>query len=142
SIATTKSKAPASASPASNATRAEPRRAARAANGMHSGPLQLTVTALGGIPNVEPGADLAALLIAALERHKLFPQRFDVLVVTQKIVSKAEGRYLDLDRIEPSQRAQQLAKITGKDPRLVAAVLSQAEDVLRAKTNVLIVATR
>ena len=109
---------------------------------MQAGPLQLTVTALGGIAEVEPGADLAQLLIAALDRHQLVPQPYDVLVLTQKIVSKAEGRYLELDRIEPSQRAHELARITGKDVRLVAAVLSQAEDVLRAKTNVLIVATR
>ena len=107
-----------------------------------SGTVQLTVTALDGIPDVEPGADLAALLIAAIERQQLAPRRHDVLVVTQKIVSKAEGRYLDLARLEPSARARQLAEITGKDARLVEAVLSQADEVLRAKRNVLIVATR
>ena len=107
-----------------------------------SGTVQLTVTALDGIPDVEPGADLAALLIAAIERQQLAPRRHDVLVVTQKIVSKAEGRYLDLARLEPSARARQLAEITGKDARLVEAVLSQSDEVLRAKRNVLIVATR
>jgi len=103
--------------------------------------LEITVSALTGLPEVLPGADLAALLIAALERHGLVPRQHDILVVTQKIVSKAEGRYLDLGRLEPSGRAKELARITGKDVRLIEAVLRQADEVLRAKRNVLIVAT-
>ena len=102
----------------------------------------LSVTALPGIPQVEPGADLARLLIAALEQQRLLPTTQDVLVVTQKIVSKAEGRYLELARLEPSAQARSLAELTGKDARLVEAVLGEAEEVLRAKQNVLIVATR
>ena len=102
---------------------------------------QLTITALDGIPRVRPGDDLARLLIAALERGGLAPSAHDVLVVTQKIVSKAEGRYLDLARVEPEARARELAAITGKDVYLVAAILSEAVEVLRAAPNVLIVAT-
>jgi coenzyme F420-0:L-glutamate ligase/coenzyme F420-1:gamma-L-glutamate ligase len=109
--------------------------------GTLAGTLELSVTALTGLPEVVPGADLAGLLIAALERHGLVPRRHDILVVTQKIVSKAEGRYLDLTGLVPSQRAEALARITGKDARLIEAVLSQADEVLRAKRNVLIVAT-
>jgi len=110
--------------------------------GILAGTLELSVTALTGLPEVAPGADLAGLLIGALEQAGLVPRRQDILVVTQKIVSKAEGRYLDLDALEPSRRAEELARITGKDARLVEAVLSEAEEVLRAKRNVLIVATR
>ena len=110
--------------------------------GILAGTLELSVTALTGLPEVAPGADLAGLLIGALEQGGLVPRRHDILVVTQKIVSKAEGRYLDLDALEPSRRAEELARITGKDARLVEAVLSEAEEVLRAKHNVLIVATR
>jgi coenzyme F420-0:L-glutamate ligase / coenzyme F420-1:gamma-L-glutamate ligase len=102
----------------------------------------LTITALGGMPRVAPGDDLAALLIAALEGGGISPRARDILVVTSKIVSKAEGRYLDLDTIEPGERARELSQITRKDVRLVEAVLSEATDVLRAKPNVLIVATR
>jgi coenzyme F420-0:L-glutamate ligase / coenzyme F420-1:gamma-L-glutamate ligase len=108
---------------------------------MRSGTVELTVTALAGIPEVAPGADLAGLLIAALEDNGLTPGSHDVLVVTQKIVSKAEGRYLDLATVEPSERARDLARLTGKDVRLVEAVLRQSDEVLRAKANVLIVAT-
>jgi coenzyme F420-0:L-glutamate ligase/coenzyme F420-1:gamma-L-glutamate ligase len=102
---------------------------------------ELTVTALRDIPEVVPGADLAEHLIAALARAGVSPRRQDVLVVTQKIVSKAEGRYLDLAELEPSARARELAEVTGKDACLIEAVLSETEEVLRAKRNVLIVAT-
>jgi coenzyme F420-0:L-glutamate ligase / coenzyme F420-1:gamma-L-glutamate ligase len=103
---------------------------------------QLTITPLGGMPPVRPGDDLAVLLIAALERNAAVPRHRDILAVTQKIVSKAEGRYLDLASVEPSARARELATVTKKDPHLVEAILSQASEVLRAAPNVLIVATR
>jgi coenzyme F420-0:L-glutamate ligase/coenzyme F420-1:gamma-L-glutamate ligase len=104
--------------------------------------MQLTIQALDGIPRVEPGDDLGSLLIAALEGGGMALCARDVLVVTSKIVSKAEGRYLDLGGIEPSERARELAQITRKDARLVEAILSEATEVVRAKPNVLIVATR
>jgi coenzyme F420-0:L-glutamate ligase/coenzyme F420-1:gamma-L-glutamate ligase len=106
------------------------------------GQTQITIAPLDGIPGIEPGDDLAALLIAALERKGLGLRRRDILVVTSKIVSKAEGRYLDLAALAPSERARELAQITGKDLALVEAILAEATEVLRAKPNVLIVATR
>ena len=78
------------------------------------------------VPMVQPGDDLCALLIAALARHAIVPERRDILVVTSKIVSKAEGRYRDLAGVEPSTRARELAQITNKDVRLVEAVLEEA----------------
>jgi coenzyme F420-0:L-glutamate ligase / coenzyme F420-1:gamma-L-glutamate ligase len=101
----------------------------------------LTIAALLGIPRVQPGDDLPALLIAAMERGGLAPQPNDILVVAQKIVSKAEGRYLDLARVEPSGRARELAAVTGKDARLVEAILSQSADVLRAAPHIVIAVT-
>jgi coenzyme F420-0:L-glutamate ligase/coenzyme F420-1:gamma-L-glutamate ligase len=101
----------------------------------------LTITALTGIPRVRPGDDLAALLIAAIEQSGLAPRAGDVLVVAQKVVSKAEGRYLDLAAVEPRRRAQELAAVTGKDARLVEAILSQSAEILRAAPHVLIAAT-
>lgn len=101
----------------------------------------LTIFPIDGVPEVRAGDVLAELIVAAAQEQGTPLEDRDCLVVTQKIVSKAEGRYLDLDRLEPSERAQELARITGKDVRLIEAVLTQAEEVLRAKRNVLIVAT-
>lgn len=104
--------------------------------------MQLTVTALEGMPQVRPGDDLGALLIVALDKRDVRLQRRDIVVVTSKIVSKAEGRYLQLASLVPSARALELAEVTQKDARLVEAVLSQSAEVIRAKKNVLIVALR
>jgi len=101
----------------------------------------LTIAALQGIPRVQPGDDLPALLSAAMERGSLAPRPGDILVVAQKIVSKAEGRYLDLATVEPGSRARELAAVTGKDARLVEAVLSQSAEILRAAPHVLIAVT-
>ncbi|MGE8942307.1 coenzyme F420-0:L-glutamate ligase [Leptospira interrogans] len=103
---------------------------------------RLTITAIAGMPMVQPGDDVAGLLLAAVAANDLTLQRKDVLVVTQKIVSKAENRYLDLASVVPSERANELATITGKSPQLVEAILSQSSEVLRAKPGVLIVATQ
>jgi coenzyme F420-0:L-glutamate ligase / coenzyme F420-1:gamma-L-glutamate ligase len=102
----------------------------------------LTIATLGGIPQVQPGDDLAALLIAALEAGGAAPRTRDIVVVTSKIVSKAEGRFADLSALEPSELARELSQITRKDARLVEAILREAAEVVRAKPNVLIVATR
>ena len=98
---------------------------------------------LADIPLVRPGDDLPALLAAALERRlaKLLTPG-DVLVVAQKIVSKAEGRYVDLARVEPGDEARRLAAITEKDPRLVQVILDESSRVVRHRPGVLIVEHR
>jgi coenzyme F420-0:L-glutamate ligase/coenzyme F420-1:gamma-L-glutamate ligase len=102
----------------------------------------LSVWPLQGLPRVEPGDDLAGLLIGAIEASGIRPQAGDILVVAQKVVSKAEGRIFDLSATTPSSRAHELAAITGKDPRLLELVLSESTEVLRAKRNVIVVAHR
>lgn len=108
----------------------------------------LTLTALAGIAEIEPGDDLAAILGEALRALQLPPrcrnlsQPQSVLVVAQKIVSKAEGRYVRLDGVTVSPRAAELAALTRKDPRVVELVLGESVEVLRAKPDVLIVRHR
>lgn len=102
---------------------------------------RISITPLTDMPRVKPGDDLPVLLAAAIESAGIVPEAGDIVVVTQKIVSKSEGRYLELGALTPSPRARELAEITGKDARLVEAVLSQTRDVLRAKRNVLVVET-
>lgn len=105
-------------------------------------PRSLSITALPGIPRVKPGDDLSALVIAAIARAGLTPKRQDIVVVAQKIVSKAEGRIAPLDGVTPSARAEELARITGKDARQLELVLQESDDVLRAKKNVIVVGHR
>lgn len=94
--------------------------------------------ALPGIGEVWPGCDLADLLSGAMAAAGLTLRPQDVLVVAQKAVSKAEGRFVDLAGVQPSARAFELAQVTGKDPRLVEVVLGESTEVLRAKPNVMI----
>ena len=99
----------------------------------------LSITPLAGIPMVRAGDDLAALILSALAAQKLALAPGDILVVAQKIVSKAEGRQVSLSSITPSTDAIQLAKETEKDPRLVELILRESTTVLRKKPGVLIV---
>jgi coenzyme F420-0:L-glutamate ligase/coenzyme F420-1:gamma-L-glutamate ligase len=108
---------------------------------MSHGPC-LTLTALRGLPEVLPGSDLAALLAQALKFTGLSLVEGDLLVVAQKVVSKAQGRYVELAGVAPGNRALELASITGKDPRLIELVLRESTEVLRAKRDVLIVRHR
>ena len=100
------------------------------------------MTALAGIPLVEPGDDLGGLLIAALGRMQIELRSKDVLVVAQKVVSKAEGRLVDLKSVVPSARARSLAIEVNKDPRLVEVILSESAEVVRQRRDVLIVVHR
>jgi coenzyme F420-0:L-glutamate ligase/coenzyme F420-1:gamma-L-glutamate ligase len=93
---------------------------------------------LSAIGEVEPGDDLARLLAGALNATGLVPLPTDVLMVTQKIVSKAEGRFVELASITPSPRAIELAQVTRKDARFVELVLAESTAVVRAAPEVLI----
>jgi coenzyme F420-0:L-glutamate ligase/coenzyme F420-1:gamma-L-glutamate ligase len=103
---------------------------------------RLTLQALEGLPLIAPGDDLAMLLAGALRRMQITPAHGDVLVVAQKVVSKAEGRLVDLAAIEPSPRAVVLAQDVGKDARLVEVILRESTEVVRHKKDVLIMAHR
>lgn len=98
--------------------------------------------ALPGIPMVKPGDDLATLIREGLARAGLELRAGDVIVVAQKIVSKAEGRTVDLASVTPSARAIELAAEVQKDPRLVELILSESVRVVRSRPNVLIVEHR
>jgi coenzyme F420-0:L-glutamate ligase/coenzyme F420-1:gamma-L-glutamate ligase len=102
----------------------------------------LDVIALEGFPLVRPGDDLVELIARALTRNDVTPRAGDVLVIAQKIVSKAEGRIVDLATVEPSAKALTLAAEVDKDPRLVELILSESVRVVRARRNVLIVEHR
>ena len=90
--------------------------------------------ALEGLPEVRPGDDLVAMLCAA--RPALEPG--DILIVTQKIVSKAEGRLVRLDSVRPTARALEIAEAMEKDPALVELVLQESQELIRQERGVLV----
>jgi len=98
----------------------------------------LTITALKGVPLVGAGDDLAALALAAYGASGLAPADGDVLVVAQKIVSKAEDRVVDVTTVEPSPAAVALAAEVDKDPRLVEVILSESRRIVRRRANLVI----
>jgi coenzyme F420-0:L-glutamate ligase/coenzyme F420-1:gamma-L-glutamate ligase len=102
----------------------------------------VVIDALDGFPEVHPGVDLARLIGDALLQNGLCPQANDILVVAQKVVSKAENRLVDLNEVTAGRRAHELAIATNKDPRIVELVLSESTDVIRAVRGVLIVRHR
>jgi coenzyme F420-0:L-glutamate ligase/coenzyme F420-1:gamma-L-glutamate ligase len=104
--------------------------------------MNLILTPLPGIPLVKPGDDLSVLILKSLEGATITLLDGDVLVLAQKIVSKAEGRVVSLAEVEPSQQAFKLANKTEKDPRLVELVLRESNTVLRARPGILIVEHR
>ena len=95
-----------------------------------------------GLGEIRSGDDLGELLLAALDNAGLVLQAGDILVVTSKIVSKAEGRRADLRDVTPGAEALRLAAITHKEPRLVELALREASDVVRAAPHVLILRHR
>jgi coenzyme F420-0:L-glutamate ligase/coenzyme F420-1:gamma-L-glutamate ligase len=105
-------------------------------------PTSLQLTALEGVPLVATGDDLAALIGASLRRTGIVPIDGDIVVVAQKVVSKAEGRFVNLADVTPGRRANELAAVVCKDPRLVEIILSESTEVVRYRKDVLIVAHR
>jgi coenzyme F420-0:L-glutamate ligase / coenzyme F420-1:gamma-L-glutamate ligase len=100
---------------------------------------RLEITALEGIPEVTRGADLAALIAAAATAQGTELRDDDVLVVTQKIVSKAEGRLVDLATVEPSAMAREWAERWGRDARQVEVVLQESASIVRMGPGGLII---
>jgi coenzyme F420-0:L-glutamate ligase / coenzyme F420-1:gamma-L-glutamate ligase len=99
---------------------------------------QLTIIGLKGVPLVKASDDLAAIALAAYAATGLAPADDDVLVVAQKIVSKSEGRMVDVSAVEPSHEAVALAAEVEKDPRLVEVILSESRRIVRHRPNLVI----
>jgi len=103
---------------------------------------EIEIIGLIGLPEVRPGDDLAALIIDAVRRQGMSLEGGDVLVVTQKVVSKAEGRLVDLREVEPSPYARELAARMGKDARLLEVILGESRRIVRQEGGVLITETK
>jgi coenzyme F420-0:L-glutamate ligase/coenzyme F420-1:gamma-L-glutamate ligase len=105
-------------------------------------PERLTLSVVPGIPLIAPGDDLGAIIVAAMDKARMAPVDGDIVVVAQKVVSKAQGRYVDLATVAPSSRAKDLADSTERDPRLVEVILSESTRIVRQHQRALVVEHR
>lgn len=112
-----------------------------AASGLDVGS-ELRVRAIEGVPTVEPGDDLLQIIVRALARAEITLTDGDIVVVASKIVSRAEGCFVDLTTVEPTDRANSLGKEVNKDPRLVELILRESVGISRKTTSALIVRHR
>jgi len=104
--------------------------------------MKLTLTPLPGLPAIQTGDDLASLIFEAMTRIDLSLENDDILVLAQKIVSKSEGRLVNLSAVPPSPAAYELAKRVDKDVRLLELILRESKEVLRTRGEVIIVEHR
>lgn len=105
-------------------------------------PAEVRVVGLDGIPEVEPGDDLIAIIGDSIESSGMKLEDGDILVVTHKIVSKSEGRLVDLETVEPSELALMFARRWNKDPRQTEVVLRESVRIVRMERGVMICETR
>ncbi|MDE0059005.1 MAG: coenzyme F420-0:L-glutamate ligase [Defluviicoccus sp.] len=103
---------------------------------------RLEIVALDGVPDIAAGDDLCGVVLDAYRASGLVPAAGDILVIAQKIVSKAEGRRVDLDDVSPSPQAERLARETDKDARVIELILSESERVMRARPGLIVVRHR
>jgi coenzyme F420-0:L-glutamate ligase / coenzyme F420-1:gamma-L-glutamate ligase len=101
--------------------------------------MTLTLTPVPGIPIIGPGDDLPGIIMTCLNQANIELEDNDILVIAQKIVSKAEGRYVNFKEIVPSKAAQELALQSNKDPRVVELILRESKEVLRVRQGSIIV---
>jgi coenzyme F420-0:L-glutamate ligase/coenzyme F420-1:gamma-L-glutamate ligase len=102
----------------------------------------VSIYPVSGLPEIVNGASLPDLIMGGVERLGMSLEAGDVVVITQKVVSKAEGRVVSLDRVHPSARASEIGQRIGFDPRHVEVILSESVRVVREAPRVLITETR
>jgi coenzyme F420-0:L-glutamate ligase / coenzyme F420-1:gamma-L-glutamate ligase len=102
----------------------------------------VTVIAVENLPLIKEGDNLGQLIVEAAKTQNTPLQEKDIIVITHVAVSKAEGNVINLDQIQPSDRAKQIAQKTGKDPALVEVILRETKDIVRLGQNSIITETK
>jgi len=93
---------------------------------------QVSIQAIPGLPDIQPGDDLVELLLASMDRHQISLDDGDILVIAHKVVSKSEGRIVRLEDVKPSAQALELANTLNKNPRKIEVILGESKRVVRA----------
>ena len=102
---------------------------------------QITILGIRGIPEIKSGFNLSDIICENL-MEQCKPLNGDIIVIAQKVVSKAENRLVNLNLVKPSEKAKIIGRITQKDPRLVQLILNESREIIRATKGVLIVETK
>jgi coenzyme F420-0:L-glutamate ligase/coenzyme F420-1:gamma-L-glutamate ligase len=101
----------------------------------------IEIIPIENLPLIAKGDRIAPLIVGAAERQETPIQDRDIIVITHKIVSKAEGNIVNLDEVSPSAQAEDIAKKTGKEPALVEVILRETKEIVRMRLNSLITET-
>ncbi|MCW4012432.1 MAG: coenzyme F420-0:L-glutamate ligase [Candidatus Bathyarchaeota archaeon] len=104
--------------------------------------MPIQIIPITGLPIIKEGDDLAELTVKSLKEQGLLPIEKDVYVFSHVIASRVEGKQVDLEKVEPSQKAEKYAEITGKDPRLLQVILDESRVVRRIGPGVIITETK
>ncbi len=94
------------------------------------------------VPDIKAGDNLDIIILESMNNANEFLSEGDIVVVAQKVISKAEGRLIDLKLVNPSEKSLQIAKQNDKDPRLIELILNESVDILRLARGILIVETK
>lgn len=100
---------------------------------------RINIVGLEGFPLVKVGDNLAKMIVETARKENVPLNNGDIIVVAQKVVSKAEGRVAQLRSVKPSKRAEEVAKITLRDPKLVELVLKEIKEIVKASQETLII---
>jgi coenzyme F420-0:L-glutamate ligase/coenzyme F420-1:gamma-L-glutamate ligase len=103
---------------------------------------EIKIIGLTGIPVIRSGDSLTEIILVTAQRQGVKISDGDVIVITQKIISKAEGRLINLDEVSPSSLALEIAKQTSKDPRYVDVILKETKNIIKITNKVLIMETK
>ena len=95
--------------------------------------MPLVITPLAGIPLIIPGDPLPEIINNSINQSNISLDNGDILVIAQKIISKSEGRLVNLSNVNPSERAYEIADLSNKDPRLVELILNESKKILRVR---------
>lgn len=100
---------------------------------------KVSVFGLEGFPLIKAGDDLPSLIVAAARKNDLKIEEGDIVVVAQKVISKAEDRIVKVDVVHPSRRALEIADVTGRDPRIVELIVRESKRFLKASRQIIVV---
>ncbi len=104
--------------------------------------MEIKIIGLTDIPLIKKGDDLSLLILKAAEKQSIPVEEEDIIIVAETAVAKSEGNFIHLDNLTPSEKAQELAELTGKDAKLVEAIINESEEIIKVGPDFIISETK